>query len=371
MAHGFGARYDLPIPLSLYLAGAGLTVAVSFAMLAVFMRSAPVSDEHWRLDLTRTAGGRLLVAPVFPACLPHAGRRALPGRRRGRPVRRAKPAEEHRPGHGLGHLVGGHGLHLGAAGRLVGARQSARHAVRLGGGALRAPPARAQACDRTAVSGRLGAWPAVVLFLAFVWMELVWEHSDSPAYLAAAMLAYSALTWLGMLLFGRTQWLSHGEVFALVFGLLARFAPTEVRESGTGGRALNLRPYGVGLLSREPVPASMVVLVLAMLAAVCFDGFMETPLWAGILEQLRAVRTEHGGRRRRRPRVGADGRRDRRSAAVCRRLPGLLPAHRLVRRRAHSGRAHRGPVRADAGADSDRLPPRALPLVSRRWPGNT
>ena len=25
----------------------------------------------------------------------------------------------------------------------------------------------------------LGAWPAVVLFLGFVWMELVWEHSDT------------------------------------------------------------------------------------------------------------------------------------------------------------------------------------------------
>ena len=64
-AHGFGARYDLPIPLSLYLAGAGLTVAVSFAMLATFMRRAPVSDEHWRLNLTRTAGGRFLLAPGF------------------------------------------------------------------------------------------------------------------------------------------------------------------------------------------------------------------------------------------------------------------------------------------------------------------
>jgi hypothetical protein len=87
-----------------------------------------------------------------------------------------------------------------------------------------------------------------------------------------------------MLLVGRAQWLRRGEVFALVFGLLSRFAPTEARESGSGGRALYLRPHGVGLLASEPVPASMVVLVLAMLAAVSFDGFMETPLWAGILE---------------------------------------------------------------------------------------
>jgi hypothetical protein len=40
----------------------------------------------------------------------------------------------------------------------------------------------------------------------------------------------------------------------------------------------------VGLLSREPVSSSILALVLAMLAAVWFDGFMETPLWAGILE---------------------------------------------------------------------------------------
>ena len=134
----------------------------------------------------------------------------------------------------------------------------------------------------------LGAWPAIVLFLAFVWMELVWEHSDSPAYLATAMLAYSALTWLGMLFFGRARWLCHGEVFTLVFGLLARFAPTEVRNASAGDRALELRPYGVGLLPRAPMPASIVALVLTMLAAVCFDGLMETPLWAGLLEYYAA-----------------------------------------------------------------------------------
>jgi hypothetical protein len=122
-------------------------------------------------------------------------------------------------------------------------------------------------------------------------MELVWEHSDSPAYLAAAMLAYAVLTWVGMLVFGRAQWLNRGEVFALVFGLLARFAPTEVRDAGAKARTLWLRPYGVGLLASEPVPPSIVVLVLAMLAAVCFDGFMETPLWAGILEHFAPERS--------------------------------------------------------------------------------
>ncbi|MGA7534979.1 MAG: hypothetical protein WBW27_24165, partial [Pseudolabrys sp.] len=33
-AHGFGQRYDLPIPLWLYLLGAGATVGFSFLLVA-------------------------------------------------------------------------------------------------------------------------------------------------------------------------------------------------------------------------------------------------------------------------------------------------------------------------------------------------
>ena len=36
LAHGFGQRYSLPIPLWLYLTGAGLAVAASFALIALF-----------------------------------------------------------------------------------------------------------------------------------------------------------------------------------------------------------------------------------------------------------------------------------------------------------------------------------------------
>ena len=284
-AHGFGARYDLPIPLLLYLAGAGLTVAVSFAMLAVFMRSAPVSDEYWRLNLTRTAGGRFLVAPWFLlACRTLAVALFLFTVAAGligvqSPLKNIAPVMVWAIWWvGMAYisaLLGDLWALVNPLDTLFAWAEALYARIRPGGKlalGLRYPDA-------------LGAWPAVILFVVFVWMELVWERSDSPAYLAAEMLAYSILTWLAMLLFGRTQWLCRGEVFTLVFGLLARFAPTEVRESGSG-RALHLRPYGVGLLSREPVPASIVVLVLAMLAAVFFDGFMETPLWASVLEYV-------------------------------------------------------------------------------------
>src|ERR671931_977994 len=40
-AHGFGQRYDLPLPLSFYIWGAGATVALSFAAFALFLRQEP------------------------------------------------------------------------------------------------------------------------------------------------------------------------------------------------------------------------------------------------------------------------------------------------------------------------------------------
>jgi len=285
-AHGFGARYDLPIPLSLYLAGAGLTVAVSFVMLAIFMRSAPASGEYRRINLTRTAWGRLLVAPgVLLACRTLAVALFLLTVAAGlfgvqSPLKNLAPVMVWAIWWvGMAYvsaLLGDLWALVNPLDTLFASAEAL--SARVGPGGKRALPLR--------YPDALGAWPAVLLFAAFVWMELVWEHSDSPAYLATAMLAYSALTWLGMLLYGRKEWLRRGEVFALVFGLLARFAPTEVRGSGPGGRELYLRPYGVGLLTREPVPDSIVVLVLAMLAAVCLDGFMETPLWAGLVEHF-------------------------------------------------------------------------------------
>lgn len=64
VAHGFGQRYSLPIPLWLYLTGAGLTVAASFALIALLVRGAPPAQDYKRIDLMRLPIGRVLGAPV-------------------------------------------------------------------------------------------------------------------------------------------------------------------------------------------------------------------------------------------------------------------------------------------------------------------
>ena len=127
----------------------------------------------------------------------------------------------------------------------------------------------------------LDAWPAVVIFLLFAWCELIWDGSDEPRSLALALLGYSALTWAGMLLFGRPQWLQRGEIFSVAFGLFGRFAPLETVDEGKGAR-LVLRPYAAGLLSREPESPALTCFVLLLLATVTFDGILETPAWAAL-----------------------------------------------------------------------------------------
>jgi hypothetical protein len=98
------------------------------------------------------------------------------------------------------------------------------------------------------------------------------------------MIAYSAFTWIGMAVFGRDVWLARGELFSVYFGILGRFAPL-----GSGERpgGLRVRPFASGLLVERPVPPTMTLFVLLMLASVTFDGLIETPLWSAILHYIR------------------------------------------------------------------------------------
>jgi len=153
----------------------------------------------------------------------------------------------------------------------------------------------------------LGVWPAVLLYTAFVWLEVVFEGSAEPKYLAFFAVVYSCITFSGMVVFGKDAWLRGGEVFSVFFGLLGRFAPTEVRvkrvelcegcdicESVEGecvncyeclpevppeDRELNLRPPAVGLGRPDQVLPGGVMFVVLVLAGVTYDGLVVTPLW--------------------------------------------------------------------------------------------
>lgn len=278
-AHGFGTRYELPLPLAIYLTSAALTILLSFLAMAWFSRRAVAAGEGWRFDVLSTLPGRVLAsAPalfvlrlaavalfVLVVCAGLLGTQS--------PLKNIAPA--------FFWALWWVGMtYISAlAGDLWALLNPLDTIFRWAEAAYaRLRPGRRLSLELPYPQAA-GVWPAAALFLLFAWMELVWQGADRPASLSLAMLAYAGLTWTGMLLFGRREWLRRGEVFAIVFGLLARFSPTQAREID-GRWEWKLRPYAVGLLAREPAAASEVALIASMLAAVTFDGLRETPPWA-------------------------------------------------------------------------------------------
>jgi len=225
-AHGFGQRYDLPLPLPLYLFGAAAAVVVSFVLFGLFARRPRKEPDRPYVDLLDYRLGRLVAGPAvrFTLQLISAGLLVLiviaGFRGRQNPYQNIAPT--------LVWVVGWVGMAYVSAfigdlwavinpwrtlficGQWIYRRAARRHA----------PPKPLSYPDV------LGVWPAFFLLLAFSWTELVFPGAAVPARIAWLVVGYSALTWTAMAVFGAETWLRHGEVFSVVFGILARFAPT-------------------------------------------------------------------------------------------------------------------------------------------------
>jgi hypothetical protein len=128
----------------------------------------------------------------------------------------------------------------------------------------------------------LGCWPAVGLFLGFVWFELIFTVPQNPEILAKVVAAYFLLTLLGMLLFGDAVWMRHAEAFAVFFRVVSWLSPLGGRpdkEGAEGPRAVFLTLPGLGLLRVPPLAVSAVAFILLMLSSVSFDGLSKTYWW--------------------------------------------------------------------------------------------
>ncbi|MFB9978128.1 hypothetical protein ACFSQQ_33120 [Mesorhizobium kowhaii] len=124
----------------------------------------------------------------------------------------------------------------------------------------------------------LGCWPAVLLFFAFAWFELIDPAPDDPARLACTAGLYWLLTFLAMLAFGYRDWSRSGEFLSVFFSMVARFAVVERNENGQ----LALCWSGAKLLAAEPLPASGIAFLLLALSSVSFDGLSKTFFWLGL-----------------------------------------------------------------------------------------
>ena len=206
-------------------------------------RRAPADPHRPAADADRT----LLASPALAFALKLARARRLHHHHRRGAARRPEPVPEHRAHHGVDHLVDRPRLCFGAHRKSVGADQSLANDFRGGRDHLSGYHRAARAFASPALpAGARASGPH---------SSCCWRSPGSSwsipirrcrAFIAWLAIAYSILTFAGMFLFGRSRWLERGEVFTLVFGTFARFAPIELRTGAQ--RALSLRPFGAGLL---------------------------------------------------------------------------------------------------------------------------
>jgi len=282
-AHGFAQRYDLPVPLHLYVGGAAAAVALSFVVVACFVRGDRTVKHYPSFNLLSTSAGRIIASipvrfllrtfTVFMLVLVVvAGLIGIED-----PFKNIAPTAVWVIWWvGLAYVSG----LLGDLWAVINPWKAVFEAIDWLLGKFR--PNMRLGLNRD-YPGKLGSWAVVVLFVWFIWAELIWPESDTPSEISRIVIIYSVITWIGMLIFGCRNWLRHGEVFTVLFGLLARFAPTEyIAEKNEW----NLRPWAVGLLPDKPISVSLTMFVLLMLSSVTFDGLLATPLWGEVAQWM-------------------------------------------------------------------------------------
>jgi hypothetical protein len=121
---------------------------------------------------------------------------------------------------------------------------------------------------------RLGRWPAAVLLLSFVTMELSFSNPSDPRALALAIAIYSVVTWAGAVAFGSEAWFRNGDGFSVNFLLLSRISCFGRRDDG---RLVVRIPFS-GLSVSDPTPGT-IAMVAVMLGSTFFDGFSRTSIW--------------------------------------------------------------------------------------------
>ena len=319
-AHGFGERYDLPVPLTFFVVGGGAAVVLSFVLIGVAVEGEFRRFAYPRINLIQNTVLRLVLAgpvllPIKVFAVFGLGLIVAVG-----VFGETPPSDNLAPTFIWVIWWVGMGFFIALFGNLwalvnpwkaiYGWAEGIYDIIRP---------------DRDLTLGwhypeRLGIWPAVALFFAFAWAENSFGGSAEPRRLAAMALTYSAITFVGMFLFGKHRWLRHGEAFSVVFGYLARFSITEVRvvesqvcedcgseschpEGQAGDRfegcvdcyecaefaedvQFNLRPPAVGLHTAGNIGGDVMAMVLLMLSTVTFDGFGATPEWVEVQSQF-------------------------------------------------------------------------------------
>ncbi len=266
-AHAFAQRYDLPLPLGYYLAGAGAAIALSFLGSFLIRRPLPVGFLSVVVPIPRwlsAASGWLLRIAAL-ALLVGVAVTGLLG----------PESPTHNFATVFVWVIWWVGIVLFAA--LVIEPWSAGNPFRL-------------IVDATLwLAGRhrpmlpaprwLGLL-SVLGLLGIAWIEIVSEWSEDPRATVVIAGGYLLVLLAGSIVFGAPAWFGAADPVSRLFGLLGHVAPLAVEP----GR-LRLRLPASGLIAIE-LGVIGAVFAVTLIGLVLFDGLSETPFWAMVLDYI-------------------------------------------------------------------------------------
>ena len=264
VAHAFGKRYDLPVPLWLFVFGGAFVVFLSFLLVLprpVAHATAADSGLHDETSLRPRAPVRWTIAALFTAGLIVAGL-----------VGSQEVAENIVPTFFWLLVWVGVPISCGVVGDWT--------------RPLNPFAALARAFDRPGLRVTLlgdeaplrwpdwlGWWPSVAFFFTAACGELIFNgDATRPGFVAMALVVYGAVTAAGGLMFGAERWTDRGELFSVLFATWGRLG---FFRFGAQGR----RGFGGGLRASFANHPSRITFVLLLLVSVSFDGLLSTPAW--------------------------------------------------------------------------------------------
>ena len=199
----------------------------------------------------------------------------------------------------------------------------------------------------------LGWWPAAAWLALFVWLELVHPDADEPRLVGTFLVTYGLTTLVLALVFGR-GWFDRGDGFQACSTLIGRLSPFGRREDG---RLVVRSPLeGLHRLRDEP---GLVAVAVVLMGSTAFDGLTRTRPWQEEVDPSSIP-------------LGTLGLASMIGATALLHLAGTAVAGRLVREEPLPAAVARVPVAVGAGGpDPDPAPPRAAgrPDPRRRLPG--
>lgn len=257
-AHGIAGGLDLPVPLSYFVAGAGLVVAFSFAALVVAW-----SEARWQSPSpgrVLQAWGRWVVVALMIIGVAALGLVVVAGvfgedrRTNSAPILvwvylwLVVPV--------VAILVGDLWRYVNPWRTLVGDRERS-------------------AFPRAAEG--VGVYPAAIAFVVFMWLGLVPDYGRAPGVAALAAILYSLYIGAAVLLSDKERAFGSFDAFTPHNYLVGAIAPVALDSQGAWRR------YGwLRRLPTVPVQPGLTLFVTAVIGSVIYDGLSSSELWTDV-----------------------------------------------------------------------------------------